>query len=307
MVKNLPAMQETQVWSLDGGDQLEKGMAMRDSILAWRIPWTEEPGGLQSMWLQRIRHDWVTNTHAAAAATAKSLQSCLTLCDPIDGSPPGSPVPGILQARTLGWVAISFSNAWKWKVKVKSLSRVWLLATPWTAAHQAPPSMGFSRQEYWSGVPLPSPHIQYCYIYKDIYRYTYTHTTSTLSTHGHLDCFHNGTPPWNKQSLTSCNSSSSQSVQLLSRVPLFVTPWIATCQASLSITNSQSSLKLSSSSRSSTRDDSTGSFPGGTVVKNPPANVGDARECRFYPWIKKIPQSRKWSPNPVSLLGKSHG
>jgi len=92
-----------------------------------------------------------------AAAAAKSLQSCPTLCDPIDGSPPGSPVPGILQARTLKWVAISFSNAWKWKVKVKLLSHVWLLATPWTAAHQAPPTMGFSRQEYWSGVPLPSP------------------------------------------------------------------------------------------------------------------------------------------------------
>ena len=91
-----------------------------------------------------------------SAATAKSLQSCPTLCDPIDGSPPGSPIPGILQARTLEWVAISFSNAWKWKVKVKSLSRVRLLATPWTAAHQAPPSLGFSRQEYWSGVPLPS-------------------------------------------------------------------------------------------------------------------------------------------------------
>ena len=92
-----------------------------------------------------------------AAATAKSLQSCLTLCDPIDGSPAGSPVPGILQARTLEWVAISFSNAWKWKVKVKSLSHIRLLATPWTAAYQAPLSTGFSRQENWSGVPLPSP------------------------------------------------------------------------------------------------------------------------------------------------------
>ena len=92
-----------------------------------------------------------------AAAAAKSLQSCPTLCDPIDSSPPGSPVPGILQARTLEWVAISFSNAWKWKVRVKLLSRVRLLATPWTATYQAPPSMGFSRQEYWSGVPLPSP------------------------------------------------------------------------------------------------------------------------------------------------------
>ena len=91
------------------------------------------------------------------AAAAKSLQSCPTLCDPIDGSPPGSPVPGILQARTLEWVAIPFSNAGKWKVKVKSLSRVWLLVTPWTAAHQAPPSMGFSRQESWTGLPLPSP------------------------------------------------------------------------------------------------------------------------------------------------------
>ena len=92
-----------------------------------------------------------------AAAPAKSLQSCPTLCDPIDGSPPGSSIPGIFQARTLEWVAISFSNAWMWKVKVKSLSRIWLLATPWTAAYQAPPSMGFSRQQYWSGVPLPSP------------------------------------------------------------------------------------------------------------------------------------------------------
>ena len=80
----------------------------------------------------------------AAAAAARSLQSCLTLCDPTDSSPPGSPVPGILQARTLEWVAISFSNAWKWKVKVKLLSCVRLLATPWTVAHQAPPSMGFS-------------------------------------------------------------------------------------------------------------------------------------------------------------------
>ena len=89
-----------------------------------------------------------------ACAAAKSLQSCPTLCDPIDGSPPGSPIPGILQTRILEWVAIFFSNAWKWKVKVKSLGRVRLLVTPWTAAYQAPPSMGFSRQEYWNGVSL---------------------------------------------------------------------------------------------------------------------------------------------------------
>ena len=116
-----------------------------------------------SMWIQLCRLICYTNTviprqqqksEKEMAAAAKSLQSCPTLCDPIDGSPPGSPIPGILQARTLEWVVISFSNAWKWKGKVKSLSRVRLLATPWTAAHQAPRSMGFSRQEYWSGVPF---------------------------------------------------------------------------------------------------------------------------------------------------------
>ena len=88
-------------------------------------------------------------TNLVPAATTKSLQSCPTLCDPIEGSPSGSPIPGILQARTLEWVGIAFSNAWKWKVKVKLLSRFQLLATPWTAAHQTPPSMGFSRREYW--------------------------------------------------------------------------------------------------------------------------------------------------------------
>ena len=169
-------MQETRVWSLGQEDPLEKRMTTHSSILAWEIPWIEEPGGLQSMGSQRVGHagvtniSWLRNQHvqwwerrpnkrpnAAAAAAAKSLQSCLTLCDPIDGSSPGSPVPRILQARTLEWVAISFSNAWKWKVKVKSLSHVWLLVTPWTAAYQAPLSMGLSRQEYWSGVPFPSP------------------------------------------------------------------------------------------------------------------------------------------------------
>ena len=113
-----------------------------------------EPGLSQYIY---IRDRWKKSlAFSYAAAAAKSFQLCLTLCNPTDGSPPGSPVPGILQARTLEWVAISFSSAWKWKVKVKSLSHVWLLATPWTAAYQAPPSMVFSRQEYWSGVPLPS-------------------------------------------------------------------------------------------------------------------------------------------------------
>ena len=123
------------------------------------------------------RGTWRATVHAAAAA-AKSLQSCPTLCNPIDGSPPGSPIPGILQARILEWVAISFSNAWKWKVKVKSLSRVRLLATPGTAAYQAPLSMGFSRQEYWSGVPLPSPAL--------VHRVVQSRTWLTwLGTHAH--------------------------------------------------------------------------------------------------------------------------
>ena len=108
-----------------------------------------------SLWMKRSRGQM----DMFAAAAAKSLQSCPTLCDPRDSSPPSSAVPGILQARTLEWVSISFSNAWKWKVKGKSLSHVRLLATPWTAAYQASLSMGFSRQEYWSGVPLPSPWI----------------------------------------------------------------------------------------------------------------------------------------------------
>ena len=172
-------------------DPLEKEMATHSSSLAWRIPWTVEAGGLQSVRSQRVGHELSMHTHvafatnvircflniywskcdsfhvccvwvsfvfanlfsgdmlivklqqerfrvdvrknsftAAAATAAKSPQSCPTLWDPRDGSPPGSPVPGILQARTLEWVAISFSNAWKWKVKVKSLSRVWLPATP---------------------------------------------------------------------------------------------------------------------------------------------------------------------------------
>ena len=114
---------------------------------------------VKAMWLNILifYFAWATCNMEIQRSAAKSLQSCPTLCDPIDGSPSGSTVPGILQARTLEWVAISFSNAWKWKIKVKLLSRVRLFSTPWTAAYQAPPSMGFSRQEYWSGVPLPSP------------------------------------------------------------------------------------------------------------------------------------------------------
>ena len=105
---------------------------------------------------------------ANADYCAKSFQSCPTLCDPIDSSPPGSPVPRILQVRTLEWVAISFSNAWKWKAKVKSLSHARLFMTPWTEAYQAPPSMGFSRQEYWGGLPLPSSRLCEMYALKQL-------------------------------------------------------------------------------------------------------------------------------------------
>ena len=137
-----------------------------DQTSGWHafMPYTDLASPAPSCWILDIEiipfkairvTSLVLLLHTVAAA--KSLQSCPTLCNPRDGSPPGSPVPGILQARTLEWVAISLSNAWEWKVKVKSLSCVWLPATPWTAAYQAPLSMGFSRQEYWSGVPLPSP------------------------------------------------------------------------------------------------------------------------------------------------------
>ena len=114
-------------------------------VTPWNSPWNS-PGQNTGL-----------GSHSLLQVVAKWLQSCPTLCNPIDSSPPGSSVPGILQARTLEWVAISFSHAWKWKLKVKSLSCVRLFKTPWTVAYQPPPSMGFSRQEYWSGLPLPSP------------------------------------------------------------------------------------------------------------------------------------------------------
>ena len=117
-------------------------LTLQIQIIISKLEWTEQHFWSYSLklrsvyWVREaINKQWVTlflgslGFHHAAAAAA-SLQSCLTLCDPIDSSPPGSPVPGILQARTLEWLAISFSNAWKWKVKVKSLSHVQLLATP---------------------------------------------------------------------------------------------------------------------------------------------------------------------------------
>ena len=125
---------------------------------------------IASSWLCLLHLMWlfgfsilILASQIYTAAAAKSLQSCPTLCDPIDGSPPGSPVPGILQASTLEWVAISFSNAWKWKVKVKLLSRVGLLVTPWTAAYQALLSMKFSRQE-WGAIAFSDIHVNIRYL-----------------------------------------------------------------------------------------------------------------------------------------------
>ena len=109
--------------------------------IVFQSDWTSSPAVGEFQLLHIL-----TNTESESEVA----QSCLTLCDPVDCSLWGSSVHGILQARILEWVAISFSNAWKWKVKVKSLSRVRLLATPWTAAYQAPPSMGFSRQYFLS-------------------------------------------------------------------------------------------------------------------------------------------------------------
>ena len=143
------------------------GSSVHDIFQARILEWVAFSSSRGSTWPRDWTHIsciagrfftcWAIRETLRHVAAAKSLQSCATLCNPIDGSPPGSPVPGILQARTLEWVAISFSNAWKWNVKVKSLSRVRLFTTPWTVAHQAPLSMGFSRQEYWSGLPFVSP------------------------------------------------------------------------------------------------------------------------------------------------------
>ena len=129
-----------------------KKNTMESVLMRWMKP---EPI-IQSEVSQKEKHQY------SMLLLLLSRLSCPTLCDPRDGCPPGFPVTGILQARTRVWVAISFSNAWKWKVKGKSLSRVQRSATPWTAAFQAPLSLGFSRQEYWSGLPLP---IQYTNTY----------------------------------------------------------------------------------------------------------------------------------------------
>ena len=145
----------------------ELGEGRQHRALLWRqdmqilpsLCWLNLPVAIHApiSYFHLSHHEMMEAIPRFTAAAAKSLQSCPTLWDPIDGSPPQAP-PSLGFSRQEHWsgFAISFSNAWKWKVKVKTLSCVWLLATPWTAAHQAPPSMGFSRQESWSGVPLLS-------------------------------------------------------------------------------------------------------------------------------------------------------
>ena len=154
--KKLNIQKNISSWCMLGGGQ-ELPLRKSASSSPWRVPYLWKISFVFRHFSIQKAKSLLLRVSETAAAAVKSLQSCPTLYDPIEGSPPGSPVSGILQARILEWVATSFSNAWKWKLKVKSLSRVRLVATPWTAGYQAPPSMGFSRQEYWSGVPLPSP------------------------------------------------------------------------------------------------------------------------------------------------------
>ena len=152
LLRNLYAGQKAIIRTRHGtmdwfqiGKGVRQGYILSACLLNFYTEYIMGNGRLDEAWAGiKIARRNSNNLRYAAAAATKLLQSCPTLCDPIDGIPPGSPVPGILQARTLEWVAISFSNAWKWKVKVKSLSHVWLLVTPWTAAYQAPPSLGYA-------------------------------------------------------------------------------------------------------------------------------------------------------------------
>ena len=225
----------------------------------------------------------------AAAATAKSLHSCPTLCNPIDSSPPGSPVPGTLQARILEWkkkknrilewVAISFSNAWKWKVKVKSLSCVRLLVISWTAAYQAPPCMGFSRQEYWSGLPLPSPvhnsnnlqtvqmsiHEEQPNKPCDVFTAQSKHLTTVLHTPGRN--FNKITIPWKPSVLQSMR---------LQRVGQ---DWVTQQQQ---------------------QQFSRRGYPGGSVLKKLPVNAGD--EC-LIPGSGRSPRGGNGNSLQYSCLG----
>jgi len=227
--------------------------------------------------------DW--DWHIYMCMCAKSLQSCPTLCDPIDGSPAGSLVPGILQARTLERAAISFSNASKWKVKVKSLSSVRLFATPWTAAYQAPPSGGFSRQEYWCGVPCLlqlHPYVMTNTVYLWTPAIQCSPTTWDLwvnlrrnkewQLHENCTCTY----------IQLCNSSPSRAMGI---EPF---PHSKGCWWDSELCPIQWASQVA------------------LVVKNWPTNTGDWRSG-FDPWVRKLPWHRKWQPIPVVLPGESHG
>ena len=229
-----------------------------------------------------------------AAAAAKLLQSCPTLCDLIDGSPPGSPVPGILQARTLEWVAISFSNAWKWKVKIKSLSPPRLLGTPRTAAHQAPPSMGFSRQEYWSGVPC-------VLLEKKIEERKQKKKKRNPLILSHLNYTQLGSLCLPNISFTYIQSSplyihhvSYSNLLVLSSSPsflFFIVSKIAFTSQGENIYIYHLKLGL----------------PWWLSSKESAFNAGDTGDMGSIPGLERIPWSRKWQPNPVFLPGESHG
>ena len=238
------------------------------------------------------------------AAAAKSLQSCPTLCDPIDGSPPGSPIPGILQARTLEWVAISFSNAWKWKVK--SLSRVQRFATPWTAGYQAPLSMGFSRQEDWSGVPLNSRRTTW-----------YVRHPNHPSHPGSLGCKSDiQLPSAHNCPVAFLTSAAPGNHLLCTRSPLTVSNTflqLGTCRSS----------QMPQPLRSLYAQSLSCDLPEWKGIRKTTCiytyNWGlpwwirwwriylQCRRPRFNPWVKKIPWRRKWLPTLVFLPGESHG
>ena len=150
LVKNIPTILETWVWSLGQKDTLEKQEATHSSILAWRIPWTEEYGRLQSMGLQRVRHDWVTNTFTLVVLMLVA-QSYLTLWDHIDCSPSVSSVHGIPEAKILEWVAISSSQGfsrprdWAWVSCVSCTPQRFL------TAEQFGKHLCSQRRLYWGG------------------------------------------------------------------------------------------------------------------------------------------------------------
>ena len=237
-----------------------------------------------------------------SAAAAKSRQSCPTLCNPIDGSPPGSPVPGILQAITLEWVAISFSNAGKWKVKVKSLSCVQLLATLWTAAHQAPPSMGFSRQVYWSRVPLPSPMHLYTHTYiqwSNLFRiHFYIEDCCYANTHRPTLCL-KGTWCMKNQEWQVGEGDAKKETGLQRYTEQISLLWALRCLWNKYCMVIRKHIEYFNFPFRS-------GFPDGSYSKEY-TFIPQCRRPQFDPWVRKIPWRREWLPTPVFLPGEFDG